>query len=215
MGLTEVQRYVYEHPWELVTAAHWMKYPNARCPQVLSADVLERRVEDGGRVLHTRRLFTGASAVPQKLHWLIPASPAYALEHSVVDTRERRMTLTLQSLSFANILQITETCVYEPHESRTDCTVFTQEWTCEWKVPSYLKKRLDSLSLQRFRASVENGRTAVAEICAELESRWDEAARGMRQLCIPDDATDVRGRFIRHRQYRPDELDAHSRAHNH
>ena len=87
------------------------------------------------------------------------------------------MTLELQSLSFGNVLQVTETCTYEPHETNPEWTVFRQDWSCEWNVPNYLRSRLDKLSLQRFRASVENGRTAVSEICRELETKWDVATR--------------------------------------
>mmetsp|Transcript_8328 Transcript_8328/g.15072 ORF Transcript_8328/g.15072 Transcript_8328/m.15072 type:complete len:185 (-) Transcript_8328:948-1502(-) len=178
----EVQEYVYKHSWEVVTRAHWAKYPNEKCPQVQKVDTLKRYIDTTSNELHTTRLFTGSSPIPSFLHWLIPPEPVYAMEKSVVNRETRSMQLDMRSLSFANILQVNERCIYREHPDNPDWTLFRQEWQCEWNVPKYLKSRLDALSLQRFRDSVQNGRQAVQEICTEIESKWDSAARDFRSV---------------------------------
>mmetsp|Transcript_8015 Transcript_8015/g.21248 ORF Transcript_8015/g.21248 Transcript_8015/m.21248 type:complete len:192 (+) Transcript_8015:182-757(+) len=175
MGLSEVQEHVYRHRWDVVTSAHWRKYPNEKCSQVMRVDTLDRRVDAGSRALHTTRLFTGASPVPSFLSFLIPQKPVYAVEHSVVDPERRAMTLEMRSLSFASLLQVCERCTYTEHPENPNWTVFRQEWHCEWNVPSYLLRRLDSISMQRFHASVESGRSVIQELCHDIEAKWDSA----------------------------------------
>mmetsp|Transcript_1863 Transcript_1863/g.3258 ORF Transcript_1863/g.3258 Transcript_1863/m.3258 type:complete len:175 (-) Transcript_1863:1037-1561(-) len=172
MGQTEVHEHVYKHSWETVTLAHWKKYPNTHCPQVLEVDILDRAVDSATGRMFTKRLFTGQSPVPSFLSWLIKPEPAYAIECSMVDPKEKKMVLNLKSLSYSNLIQVNETCTYEPHPENQEWTVFRQEWRCDWNAPTYLKNRLDSLSVQRFRDSVMNGRRAIQEICNELEAKW-------------------------------------------
>lgn len=100
----EVQEYTYEHPWEVVTEASLRKYPNRWCPQVQRVETLKRTVDSNGRLL-SRRLFQGTNPVPSWLHWLIGSEPAYAVEDSVIDSREKTMVLCLRSLSLRNLVE--------------------------------------------------------------------------------------------------------------
>jgi len=175
MGLSEVQEHVYQHRWDVVTRAHWRKYPNEKCSQVVKVDTLEQQVDPQQHRLHTTRLFTGASPVPSFLSFLVPQKPVYALEHSVVDAKSQTMTLEMRSLSFSTILQVCERCSYSAHPENPNWTVFKQEWHCEWNVPSYLRRRLDSVSVQRFQDSVESGRSVIQDLCTDIESKWDSA----------------------------------------
>ncbi len=54
----------YEHPFAQVSLAVFMKYPNPFAAHVLASDVIDRFVDETGR-LHTTRLFLKRGAVPK------------------------------------------------------------------------------------------------------------------------------------------------------
>jgi hypothetical protein len=55
--------HVHRHPWERVTYAFWKKYPNPMSPHVVDIDVLDRHIDDEGR-LQTTRLITCKDKIP-------------------------------------------------------------------------------------------------------------------------------------------------------
>jgi hypothetical protein len=57
------QQHQYPHSWDKVTLAIWQKYPNPFASHVLTADVIERFVDEKGRI-HTKRLFTKKGKLP-------------------------------------------------------------------------------------------------------------------------------------------------------
>ncbi len=70
MPASEVQQCTYLYPWELVTLSIWHKYDSH--PFVKNADVIERRVDDSGR-LHSKRLLTIEGGIPWIFRSFIPA----------------------------------------------------------------------------------------------------------------------------------------------
>ena len=58
------QTFQYDHPFETVTLAVFMKYPNPFASHVLASDVIERFIDSNG-CLHTSRLFLKEGAVPK------------------------------------------------------------------------------------------------------------------------------------------------------
>lgn len=51
------------HPWETVTKAAMQKYPNPMNPSVFGVDVLDRRIDEQGR-LHSKRLLSTEWGLP-------------------------------------------------------------------------------------------------------------------------------------------------------
>ena len=51
------------HPWETVTKAAMQKYPNPMNPSVFGVDVLDRRIDNQGR-LHSKRLLSTEWGLP-------------------------------------------------------------------------------------------------------------------------------------------------------
>lgn len=49
---------IHSHPWEMVTKAAMQKYPNPMNPSVVGVDVLERNIDQQGRLRSTRLLST-------------------------------------------------------------------------------------------------------------------------------------------------------------
>src|SRR3954451_19322119 len=56
---------VCRHPWELVTYAFWMRYPNPFSKHVLAADVIDRSFDPETGVLKTTRLLLKQGVLPR------------------------------------------------------------------------------------------------------------------------------------------------------
>jgi hypothetical protein len=55
----------YEHAWEDVTLAFFLRYPNPHASHVLAADVIDQYVDPHTGHLHTTRLLLKKGVVPK------------------------------------------------------------------------------------------------------------------------------------------------------
>ncbi|KAI9315434.1 PRELI-like family-domain-containing protein [Obelidium mucronatum] len=106
------QTQTISHPWDVVTQANWVKYPNDISTHVISVDILSREVTSDG-VLRTERLLCCEQSAPALLRRLV-ALPAEAWfrEVSLLDPATRTHTATTVNLTMRNIMLVKETCVY-------------------------------------------------------------------------------------------------------
>ncbi|EDQ84640.1 uncharacterized protein MONBRDRAFT_34617 [Monosiga brevicollis MX1] len=58
------------HAWETITSAFWCKYPNPFSTHVLTEDVIDRSVDEQGR-LHTKRLLSKTNRKPAWMEWAL------------------------------------------------------------------------------------------------------------------------------------------------
>jgi hypothetical protein len=79
----------YDNSWNSVTLAVFNKYPNPFAKHVLSADVIDRRVEND--ILYTTRLITKRGILPDWAKRLWNIKKVYVLEQSVCDPLNRIM----------------------------------------------------------------------------------------------------------------------------
>lgn len=59
------------HPWETVTTAAMQKYPNPMNPSVVGVDVLDRHVDNSGK-LHSDRLLSTEWGMPSLVKSVSP-----------------------------------------------------------------------------------------------------------------------------------------------
>uniref|UniRef100_A0A8C3C322 PRELI/MSF1 domain-containing protein n=1 Tax=Cairina moschata TaxID=8855 RepID=A0A8C3C322_CAIMO len=81
------------HPWDTVIKAAMRKYPNPMNPCVVGVDVLDRSLDNQGR-LHSHRLLSTEWGLPRTSRTL-----TYIEEHSVVDPVEKKMELCSTNVS--------------------------------------------------------------------------------------------------------------------
>ena len=92
------QRNTFEHKWEAVTLAVFKKYPNPFSRHVITADLLQRSIDDSSGCLYTKRLLQKVGNMPNWLSRLLPSSSginnvAFIIEESFVDPMRGLMTV--------------------------------------------------------------------------------------------------------------------------
>ncbi|KAM4582359.1 PRELI domain containing protein 3B isoform 1-T2 [Fundulus diaphanus] len=108
--------HIFNHPWEMVTKAAMQKYPNPMNPNVVGVDVLDRHVDQQGR-LHSKRLLSTEWGLPSIVKALIGnvISCTYIQESSIVDPKERALELQSSNITFTNMVSVDERLTYKPH----------------------------------------------------------------------------------------------------
>ncbi|XP_029694247.1 PRELI domain containing protein 3A isoform X1 [Takifugu rubripes] len=116
------------YPWETVIKAAMRKYPNPMNPNVIGVDVLERNLDEGGR-LHSHRLLSTEWGLPAIVRAILGTSrtETYVKEHSIVDPEQKRMELCSTNITLTNWISVDERLVYRPQPNNPAFTVLTQE----------------------------------------------------------------------------------------
>ncbi|XP_075272614.1 PRELI domain containing protein 3A isoform X2 [Opisthocomus hoazin] len=120
--------HVFGHPWDTVIKAAMRKYPNPMNPCVVGVDVLDRSLDNQGR-LHSHRLLSTEWGLPSIVKAILGTSRTltYVEEHSVVDPVEKKMELCSTNITLTNLVSVDERLVYTPHPENPEKTVLTQE----------------------------------------------------------------------------------------
>lgn len=165
------QEYVIEHPWHVVTACHWRKYPHPTAPHVRSCHVVDRWITAAGH-LFTQR-FTSLKA-PSIASW-IGVTEGHVLEVSTVDPVDKVMTLTTQNLSYSGVVGVTEVCSYRPDPAAPQTrTLFQQDYTVAALVPP--KTMIEKGFVSNFAGNSSKGRAVIEALCTQfgeqLKSQW-------------------------------------------
>jgi hypothetical protein len=103
------------HAWETVTQAVWRKYPNDYNPHVKAIDVIDRHVDDEGRLVTERVMGTQWNLPSWAIYLLGLQDMCYGIEHSVIDPNTKTMTLKGRNLIFSGIVGIEENLEYSQH----------------------------------------------------------------------------------------------------
>jgi hypothetical protein len=128
-----VQYHVFGHPWEVVIAAHEMRYPtHPDLPLMVSSEVVSRdsSQESAGKEIFTRHAVVRNSAVPRMLSALAGGDTMEFEETYVYDRAVRRAFKTGKNLSFREGswgIQLDETMEYVVHRDNPDWTWFKLE----------------------------------------------------------------------------------------
>ncbi|KAI9311116.1 PRELI-like family-domain-containing protein [Dichotomocladium elegans] len=112
----------YDHPWQNVTYAFWLRYPNPFASHVLAVDVLDRYVDENG-VLRTTRLVLKKGKLPKWFpEHFMKSSEAFVIEESEVDPKSMTMVTRTKNLNHVRIMQVVETQIFKPNgEWSTTC----------------------------------------------------------------------------------------------
>ncbi|KAI8061639.1 PRELI-like family-domain-containing protein [Gongronella butleri] len=111
----------YDHPWQNVTLAFWLRYPNPFASHVLAVDVLERYVDERG-ILKTTRLVLKKGKAPK---WFpksfLKNSEAFVIEESEVDPKAMTMVTRTKNLNHVRIMQVEESQTFTTNGESTSC----------------------------------------------------------------------------------------------
>ena len=152
--------FIGRHPWDRVSIANWIKYPNDLTPHVIHVDYLSRSVDSSG-ILHTERLLTCCQNVPAFIARLFSGeNSSLFYERSEVDREGRTLTLRARNLTFCNLLTVEEVCRYVQDVDGN--TRLRQEvgircfagWT-------HIANAVEEFIVGRFHANARKGRLAL------------------------------------------------------
>jgi len=171
--------HIYDHPWFRVTTAFWRKYPNPLSPHVIDIDILNRHMDEQGR-LHTTRLITCKGHVPD---WISKAvggkNWCFVLERSVVDLKNQTLVMKSRNISYENLIQVHETCTYDTFANKneeeeenssvsTSKTRFTQQ--AKIVVPIWgFSDKVENLTLDNFHKNAKKGLEVMECLCNNIK----------------------------------------------
>lgn len=180
----------FEHPWERVAAAHWLKYPNAKhVPHIEHVDYLERYLDATGR-LHTVRLIRCTQPVPDWILRLgrllcgVGDGSMFVQEHSVVDPRNQLLRLSTKPMGLPEYTEFEEICEYTPfsihhtHQNVDHQNVITGDGGVCMKQSlrvSFgdgwfmgLARRVEEWCVSRFEQNAEKGKIALEDALSKI-----------------------------------------------
>lgn len=166
--------HVFGHPWDTVIKAAMRKYPNPMNPCVVGVDVLDRSLDNRGR-LHSHRLLSTEWGLPSIVKAILGTSRTltYIEEHSVVDPVEKKMELCSTNITLTNLVSVDERLVYTPHPENPEKTVLTQEAIITVKGIS-LSSYLESLMANTISSNARKGRDALEWVISKLNAELEE-----------------------------------------
>ncbi|XP_029446824.1 PRELI domain containing protein 3A isoform X2 [Rhinatrema bivittatum] len=152
------------------------KYPNPMNPCVVGVDVLERCLDNQGR-LHSQRLLSTEWGLPSLVRAILGTNLTltYIQEHSVVDPVEKKMELCSTNLTLTNLVSVDERLVYRPHPANPEETVLTQEAIITVKGVS-LSSYLEGLMANTISSNARKGREAMEWVINRLNGEMEELA---------------------------------------
>ncbi|NXU10922.1 PLD3A protein, partial [Pardalotus punctatus] len=164
----------YRHPWDTVIKAAMRKYPNPMNPCVVGVDVLDRSLDNQGR-LHSHRLLSTEWGLPSIVKAILGTSRTltYIEEHSVVDPVKKKMELCSTNITLTNLVSVDERLVYTPHPENPEKTVLTQEAIITVKGIS-LSSYLESLMANTISSNARKGRDALEWVISKLNTELEE-----------------------------------------
>ncbi|KAK9403419.1 PRELI domain containing protein 3A [Crotalus adamanteus] len=163
----------FGHSWDTVIKAAMRKYPNPMNPSVVGVDVLDRSLDNQGR-LHSHRLLSTEWGLPNIVKAILGTNRTvtYIKEHSVVDPVEKKMILSSTNITLTNLVSVDERLVYTPHPENPEKTLLTQEAIITVKGVS-LSSYLETLMANTISSNARKGREALEWVIGELTSTRD------------------------------------------
>jgi len=173
---------VCRHPWELVSAANWLKYPNEITNHVTHVDYLSRRVDPHTGILRTERLITCSQSIPKFLAMLVgEPTEAYVYELSEADPTNRTLRLTARNLSLANLMTAEECSTYTPSPANPSETVFKQEVRITSVGFSFLANKIEDFCVDRFNSNALKGKAALESALQRIKEETQDVVTRIRE----------------------------------
>ncbi|XP_064640777.1 PRELI domain containing protein 3B-like [Lineus longissimus] len=169
--------HVFSHPWETIASAAWRKYPNPMNPSVTGVDVIDRHVDQDGK-LQSHRLMTTSFGLPTWVTDMLGDQVAHVSEHSEVDPQTKTLTLRAKNLTFQSYLTIEEKIIYSPHPDDKSKTLLQQQASILVQgVP--LTSYLENMVVSNINNNASNGRQAIEWVIGMIKTEAQDLSSAM------------------------------------
>ncbi|KAF2279689.1 MSF1-domain-containing protein [Westerdykella ornata] len=154
----------FDYSWEEVSTSNWVKYGpwNEKTPHVIAVDTLSRTVDPATGILRTERLITCRQSTPKWINSILGGQDtSLVYETSYVDPKAKTVTLCSMNMTWSDLLNVRETCVYRPSSSAPHAkTTFQQraEITALCGGWQKIKNSIEQFTVERFQQNAARGR---------------------------------------------------------
>ncbi|KAH6674120.1 PRELI-like family-domain-containing protein [Halenospora varia] len=174
----------FDYSWEEVSTANWRKYCpwNEKSTHVIAVDTISRHVDPQTGILRTERLITCKQSAPKWLASLMGGTEtSHVFETSYVDPASKKVTMVSSNLTFANILSVRETVVYQPLSATK--TLFKQDAQIVALCGGWqkVKNAVEEATVTRFSENARKGKEGF-EAVLEMSRRVFREERQRLQL---------------------------------
>ncbi|XP_039255721.1 PRELI domain containing protein 3A-like [Styela clava] len=183
--------HVFRHSWDKVVEAALRKYPNPETPNVSSTDILEREVDEDGKLI-SRRIISSywsnvGTDIVRGLTGIDLSKTVHALEISVLDPKEKKYELTSKNYNFLNYITVDERLTYVPHETEPDTTLLKQEWCISVQNLGF-QSYLESMMGTTMKSTASKGREGIEYVISQIKEEMEKFAtpvvEEMQQLAV-------------------------------
>ncbi|KUJ12000.1 MSF1-domain-containing protein [Mollisia scopiformis] len=174
---------VFDYSWEEVSTANWRKYCpwNDKSTHVIAVDTLSRSVDPESGILRTERLITCKQSAPKWLASLMGGNEtSHVFETSYVDPVSKKVTMISSNLTFANIISVQESVVYQPLSATKTQFVQNAKITALCGGWQKVKNAVEDATVTRFGENARKGKEgfeAVLEMSRRVFREEKEKAR--------------------------------------
>jgi len=166
--------HTFQHSWKDIFLASWKKYPNPCRPEVINIDLLKRELDVKSGVLHTTRLVTMKSVMPQWMSKFFGApSNWYFIEEGRIDPVKQEMVLKTRNVSLSQIAKLRETCTYSPHPENSNWTLLRQKGTVT-AVPTGVSRRIEEMCVQTYKQNAHKGKELMEQAMVRIRREAEE-----------------------------------------
>ncbi|KAL8711292.1 MAG: hypothetical protein Q9220_004189 [cf. Caloplaca sp. 1 TL-2023] len=171
--------YTFDYSFDEVSTANWVKYCpwNDKSTHVIAVDTLSREVDPATGILRTERLITCNQQAPA---WVVSllggSSTSHVHETSYVSPAEKRVTMCSTNLTWANILRVRETVIYQPDLSASSPGHERTQFKQDAKITAVcggwqkIRTKIEEASVERFSENARRGREGF-EAVLEMSRR--------------------------------------------
>ena len=158
---------------------------------MIAVDTLSRHVDPDTGILRTERLITCKQPAPVFVTALLGGQcTTHSYEKSYVDPKSKRVTMCSTNLTWANMISVRETVVYEPDGSASEPGHEQTRLEQEARITALcggwqrFKAKIEDASIDRFRENAKRGREgfeAVLETSRRVFGEEKERERERRR----------------------------------
>jgi len=132
-----IDQHIFRHPWEQVVEAALRKYPNPETPNVSSTDIVNRQIDEEGRLVSTKvitSVWTGPFMdLMARISGFNLSKKTHAIEFSTIDPKKRTFQARSRNFTLMDYICVDETLSYSADPKDPESTILKQEWkiTCQ------------------------------------------------------------------------------------
>ncbi|XP_054167251.1 PRELI domain-containing protein 1, mitochondrial-like [Oppia nitens] len=144
--------HTFRYNWEQVSKAFWCRYPNPFSSHVLTEDVVQRKVDESGKLL-TKRLISKTNSAPKWTERFLSSKLVFIIEESILDPKCKTLTTYTRNIGLKHLMTLEEKVTYKSSDDDKEWTVAERKAWIDSNVFG-LSAAVQRFGLERFKKNV-------------------------------------------------------------